>query len=128
MSAQRGPGAVAEAMLPRLLGQTTRRERPDLVASVRALVESNSAGGIGDAIRALMSRPDSSSTLAGLRFPVHLVVGSEDELTPVPVHEQMRSASQASELTIVDGAGHLSNMEQPAAFNRALEHFLAASE
>lgn len=123
---QGGPAAVADAMLPRLLGQTTMRERPEVAARVRGLIETNAAPGIDEAIVALMTRPDSTPVLARIGVSTLLVAGEEDALTPVSLHERMRELIPGSRLVVIPRAGHLSNLEGPEAFNAALGRFLQA--
>ena len=65
----KGPAAVADEMIPKLLGETTRRTRPEVVDRVRSLVLSNSADAIAGAIRALMTRPDSTPLLSTIHVP-----------------------------------------------------------
>ena len=55
-----------------------------------------------------------------------IVVGREDALTPPPLSEAMAAKVPGAKLVVIDGAGHLPNLEQPAAFNAALRAFLAA--
>lgn len=119
-----GPAAVADEMIPRLLGETTRRTRPQIADRVRALVLANSTEAIAGAIRALMTRPDSTPLLATIHVPALILVGDEDVVTPKAAAEEMHRAIAGSQLTIVPGAGHLSNLEQPGAVNAALAHFL----
>ena len=121
----KGPSAVAEEMIPKLLGETTRRTRPEVVDRVRSLVLSNSADAIAGAIRALMTRPDSTPLLSTIHVPTLILVGDEDTVTPPAFAEQMHRGIAGSELTVIAGAGHLSNLEQPGAFNGAVAHFLA---
>ena len=121
---EKGAAAVADEMLPKLLGETTRRERPDIVAYVGDLVRSNSADAIAGGISALMSRPDSTSILSTIHCPTLIIVGEEDTLTPPPLSQDMRRAIGGAELAVVPRAGHLSSIEQPEAFNAALAHFL----
>jgi pimeloyl-ACP methyl ester carboxylesterase len=123
---QGGPPAIADAMMPRLLGPTTMRERPDVVARVRGLIEMNGPRGIDDAIVALMCRPDSTPGLAQVGVPTLLVVGEEDALTPAALHEQMRAQIRGARLVVIPRAGHLSNLEAPEAFSAALGGFLEA--
>jgi pimeloyl-ACP methyl ester carboxylesterase len=120
----KGPAAVADEMIPKLLGETTRRTRPDLVERVRALVLSNSAEAIAGAIRALRPRPDATPLLSTIHVPTLVLVGSEDTVTPPAVADEMHRAIAGSDLVIVEGAGHLSNLEQPAIYNAALARFL----
>lgn len=120
----KGVPAVADQMLPKLLGDTTRRERPGLAEEVRASIEGNTPEAIHDALEALATRPDSTPLLGQIRCPTLILVGREDELTPVALHEAMHAQIAGSRLEIIDGAGHLSNIERPDAFNQALRTFL----
>jgi pimeloyl-ACP methyl ester carboxylesterase len=71
-----------------------------------------------------MTRPDSTPTLSGIHCPALILVGDEDGLTPPPLSEQMHRDIAGSELVKIEGAGHMSNMEQPELFNAALARFL----
>ena len=120
----KGPAAIADEMLPKLLGETTRRDRPELVEQVRRLVLSNSAKAIGGAITALMTRADSTPLLPSIHCPTLIVVGSEDVITPPTMSEAMQRGIPGSALVVVPGAGHLSSLERPDAFNAAVAPFL----
>jgi pimeloyl-ACP methyl ester carboxylesterase len=121
---EKGPVAVADQMVPRLLGDTTRRERPELEDEVRALIEANTAEGIHDALEALAGRPDSTSLLGEIKCPTLILVGREDALTPGSASEAMKARIAGARLEVIDGAGHLSNLERPEAFSMALAAFL----
>jgi pimeloyl-ACP methyl ester carboxylesterase len=121
---KKGPAAVADEMIPKLLGETTRASRPAVVERVRALTLANSAEAIAGAIHALMSRPDSTPLLAGIHVPTLVVVGEEDTVTPPALSEEMHAKIAGSELVRIPHAGHLSNIERPDAFNAALTTFL----
>jgi pimeloyl-ACP methyl ester carboxylesterase len=71
-----------------------------------------------------MSRPDSTTLLPTLRCPTLIIAGDEDVLTPPALSEEMHRAIAGSTLVVVPRAGHLSNLEQPEAFNSALARFL----
>ena len=62
--------------------------------------------------------------LENIRVPTHIVVGDEDTLTPPALSSSMASRIPGARLTIIKGAGHLSNIDQPEAFNRATLAFL----
>jgi 3-oxoadipate enol-lactonase len=121
---QKGAAAIADEMIPKLLGETTRRTRPDVVERVRALAVSNSPEAIAGAIRALMTRPDSTPLLSTIHCPALIVVGDEDLLTPRAGAEDMHRGIAGSQLAVIPGAGHLANVEQPDAFNDVLARFL----
>jgi pimeloyl-ACP methyl ester carboxylesterase len=76
------------------------------------------------ALRALMTRPDSTPLLHTIRCPSLILVGEEDVITPPDLSEQMHSAIAGSELVRIPEAGHLSSLEQPDAFNDAVGRFL----
>ena len=79
---------------------------------------------IAGAVRALMTRPDSTPLLCTIHCPTLIVVGDEDTVTPPALAEEMHRAIAGSELAVIPGAGHLSSLEQPEAFNAALARFL----
>ncbi len=121
----KGPSAVADDMIPKLIGGTTRGARPAVAEQVRALALASSADAIAGAIRAMMTRPDSTSLLATIHVPTLIVVGEEDTLTPPAASEEMHRAIAGSGLVRIPDAGHLSNLERPDVFNAALAGFLS---
>ena len=66
----------------------------------------------------------STPLLSTIHCPTLVVVGEEDAITPPAVSEEMQRGIAGAELVVIPGAGHMSNMEQPAAFNAALARFL----
>ena len=120
-----GPDAIAAEMMPKLLGETTRRDRPDVVARVNAMIRENTSTGIAGAITAMMNRPDSTPLLSTIRCPTLVVVGSEDTLTPPAVSEEMARAIPGAQLSVIEGAGHLANLERPDVFTETVATFLA---
>jgi 3-oxoadipate enol-lactonase len=119
-----GPSAVIEQMLPKLLGASTQARDQNAAARVRRLAATSSPAAIAGGIRALMTRPDSTPLLRSIHCPTLIVVGGEDAVTPPSFSQEMQQAIAGSELVVVPDAGHLSNIEQPAAFNSALTAFL----
>jgi pimeloyl-ACP methyl ester carboxylesterase len=121
----KGPSAVADEMIPKLLGETTRATRPAVVEQVRSLALASSAAAIEGAVRALMTRPDSTPLLSSIHVPTLIVVGDEDAVTPPAASEGMHRLIGGSELVRIPQAGHLSNLERPDMFNAALAAFLS---
>ena len=62
--------------------------------------------------------------LADIRVPAHVIVGSADRLTTPDMARELADSIPGAKLTVIDDAGHLSNIEQPAAFNAAVIAFL----
>jgi pimeloyl-ACP methyl ester carboxylesterase len=122
--ATHGPGVIADEVIPKLLGETTRRERPDVVSLCRQRIESQTADAIGSAIRAMMTRPDAGPSLSSIDVPALVLVGEEDVLTPPSEAEQLQRGIPGASLVRIPGAGHLSSLENPTAFNEATAGFL----
>jgi pimeloyl-ACP methyl ester carboxylesterase len=121
-----GSGAIADDMVPLLLGKTTREKRPLVVERVRSIIKGNSPDGIAAAQRGMAGRRDSTYILPGMDFPVLIIAGAEDELTPPAEAENLRSGIPHARFRVIEGAGHLSNLEQPDEFNSELIEFIGA--
>lgn len=119
-----GTTAVVDAMLPNLLGATTQTGNPHLALEVRRWASTTSSG-VVDALEVLRTRPDSRSTLATITCPALVIVGREDTLTPPGAAQLIRDGIAGAQYVEIDEAGHLANVEQPVAFNAALQAFLA---
>jgi pimeloyl-ACP methyl ester carboxylesterase len=117
---------VVEQMLPKLLGEATRTRHPEVVEEVRRIGSAQTAEGIIGALEAMRDRPDSTALLRRVAVPTLVVVGGEDALTPPALAEAMVGALPDARLATVEWAGHLSNLEQPGAFNEAVRSFLRA--
>jgi pimeloyl-ACP methyl ester carboxylesterase len=72
------------------------------------------------AIRSL----DLTDRLDAITIPTLIIVGAQDVGTPVAASQAIHERIKGSELVILDPASHLSNLEQPEHFTRALERFL----
>ncbi len=122
----RGTHGVADELLPKLLGNTTRTQRPQLVDHVRRLIERQTNEGISGAVVRLRDRPDSTPLLAEITVPVLVMVGDEDEVTPPSEAEGIQAHLADSRLVRIPQAGHLSCLENPEPFNAALAAFLSS--
>lgn len=119
-----GARAVIDQMLPKLLGADTTARRPEVVEEVRGIGSRQPVEGIVGALKGLRDRPDANPGLGAIRVPTLVVVGRDDTLTPPAKSEELASRIPNARLVVIDGSGHLSNLEQPAAFNAALRSFL----
>jgi pimeloyl-ACP methyl ester carboxylesterase len=116
--------AVLEQLLPKMLSPSTPRDSPEVVDEVRVLASEQAPAGVVAALQALRDRPDATPGLAAIRVPTLVLVGRDDALTPPEVAEKLAAGIQGARLEVLDGAGHLSNLEQPRRFNAALWTFL----
>jgi pimeloyl-ACP methyl ester carboxylesterase len=121
---EQGVTAAADEMLPKLVCDSTRTNQPEVVATLRAMMLENSADVVAGAIAALMTRPDSLPLLPSIHCPTLILVGDADAITPPAMSEEMQRSIPGAELAVIADAGHMSNMEQPVAFNRTLSRFL----
>jgi 3-oxoadipate enol-lactonase len=119
-----GVEAIANQMIPKLLGATAQRERPDLMKHLRNLILRNAPEGISSALKTMRDRSDSTAALAKIGVPTLIVAGAEDALIPPSEAENMHRAIPTSRCEIIPGAGHLPNLEQPEAFHALLSEFL----
>ena len=120
-----GTAAVAASMLPGMVGRSTRERAPELVARVDAMLRAAPVEAVVGALEAMMSRPDATPMLGDIDVPTLVVVGAEDVLTPPAAARAMAEAIPGARLETIEGAGHVSNLERPAAFNYVLGEFLA---
>ena len=81
--------------------------------------------GAAAALRGRAERPDYTETLGTITVPTLVVVGSDDEYTPVADAEYMSSRVPGAALVVVDGAAHMPNLERPEVFNKAVGELLA---
>ncbi|MEP7307221.1 MAG: alpha/beta fold hydrolase [Acidobacteriota bacterium] len=121
---ERGAVAAADEMLPKLVCDATRSHQPAVVDALRAMIVGNSSETVAGALMAIMARPDAMPVLPTIHCPTLIVVGDQDAITPPALSEDLRRGIPGSTLVVIPDAGHMSNMEQPAAFNAALASFL----
>jgi len=97
---------------------------PEVVARARAQAAEQEITTLVAALMTLRDREDSTSTLATIDVPTLVVVGEEDALTPPSDAADLEDGIRLARLVRMPGAGHLTPLEQPQEFNRALLSFL----
>jgi 3-oxoadipate enol-lactonase len=113
-----------EPTIARWLTPKFVESRPDVVNGVRDMIRRTNARGYAGcchAIRAL----DLTERLSSVTLPTLIIVGAQDVGTPVAASKAIQERIKGSELVILDPASHLSNLEQPEAFTKALQTFLS---
>ena len=116
---------LLDVIAPKLLGETTARERPEVVEQVRGWVSDAPPASAAFAQQAMAARPDSFDTLRDLDVPSLIVVGAEDVLTPPAESQAMAEVLSDAELRQLEGVGHLSPVEAPAEVASALDEFMS---
>lgn len=122
------PGPAIDAMIPRFFSKSTEEYRPDLVVSIRRMMERNTARGVVGTLRALASRPDRRGELGSIRIPTLVIVGEEDAITPPEEAMAMADAIPGARLEVVPAAGHLAPYENPTVANGVILRFLEGLE
>jgi 3-oxoadipate enol-lactonase len=123
-----GMVGIADAMLPKLLSPKTVARNPAVVARVREMILKTNPEGAAAAQRGMAQRRDQTSFLSRVVTPALIIAGREDMITPLSESELMHREIGGSRLEVIEDAGHISNMEQPESFNRALTKFLRELE
>lgn len=116
-----GSGPMAENPPPLL----SERAEPPLWERVKDVIRRQPGDAIAAASLGMAERPDSRPILPTINVPTTIVVGSADALTPPAMSESMAEAIPDAELIVLEGAGHLSNMEDPERFLSALRKLAA---
>ena len=124
LEADASADVLVEDVLPTLLGPTTGRDRPLVLGRVKGLVEAAPPAAAAWAQRAMAARPDSLDTLRATDVPALVVWGSEDTLSSRTDVDAMVEALPQGRLAVLDGAGHLSAVEVPEAFDAVVGEFL----
>ncbi|MBI4544578.1 MAG: alpha/beta fold hydrolase [Gemmatimonadetes bacterium] len=121
-----GSSALVAGLLPRLLAERTRREQPELVQWLSGVMESVSPQTAARGLAGMAARADSTELLSRIAVPTLVLVGAEDVISGVAEAEGMAGGIPDGRIMVIPAAGHLPNLEQPPAFNRALVQFLEA--
>ena len=116
---------LIESNVQRLLAETARRE-VHITDPLRGRILRWTPHGVAFALRAMASRPDSTSLLSSIACPVLVIAGSQDAVIPAAHVDQLVSGIPRCERVTMN-CGHLSNLEQPAEFNEHLQAFLRRS-
>ena len=119
-----GTASFLDASIPKLIGETTRRNRPDIVSRARAMMEAMSRGGLAAVQRGMAARPDSVATLPSINVPTFIVRGHEDTFVSAQDAELMHNKIAGSQLCAVPQAGHYAPLEKPQEFLQILRAFL----
>ncbi len=109
--------------LARWFTEPFRKARPEVVEKVAAMIRTTPAPGYVGCSHAI-PKINLTARLGEIRCPSLVIVGKDDPGTPVAMAEEIHHALPGSELVIIPSAAHLSNLEQPDAFNQALGKFL----
>lgn len=117
---ERGVDGYLQQSIARLLSPGAA---PELLARVMALAERREET-LNTGIAALRDRPDGTAQLGQLPCPTLALVGAADQVSPPAEMRTMAGEIPEARFVEISGAGHLSNLEAPLAFNAAVTEFL----
>ena len=119
-----GMGAYSVEVLPKMMAPANIAASPDTANHVLDMMKSSSPEGAAAALIGRAERQDYTGLLGTIAVPTLIFVGSLDEFTPVSDAKFMHDRIPHSELLVIEGAGHMTNVERPQEFNAALAAFL----
>ena len=119
-----GMEQYAEAVISKMMSPANVSALPDKAALVSAMMKGTNPRGAAAALRARARRPDYAELLTEITVPTLIIVGSEDEFTPIADAEFIRERVTGSELAVIEGAGHMPNLERTEEFNQTVRRFL----
>ncbi|WP_214072113.1 alpha/beta fold hydrolase [Mucilaginibacter sp. dw_454] len=102
----------------------TFKNNPEAVAHLREMMITTNAASSAAVQRGRAERRDHANLLSEINIPALIIVGEEDEFTPIATAKFMHDRIKQSKLSIIKNSGHIPNMEQPGAFNKVLADFL----
>lgn len=121
----KGSAALFEGMLPKVLSEQTHATKPEVVDRLKSIAAKQPAASVVAALAALRDRPDANPGLKAVAVPTLVLVGEYDAVTPPLAAANLSAQIRRSTLVHIPGAGHLSNVENPDAFNAAVGGFIA---
>lgn len=113
------PADFVSRYLPSMFGESPTREVRDELAGIMA--DFHPAG--FRLMATALAHADTRDLLPSIAVPTLLIWGDADVRSPLAVAHQMHDAILGARLAVISGAGHMSNLEQPARFNAAVRAF-----
>lgn len=120
-----GMDATVEATVTRWFSEAFHAKAPATIDRIRAMIRRTSVDGYVGCCEAIRDM-DQRESIRAIRNPALVIVGANDPSTPPEAGRAIHAAIPGSTLTVLDAA-HLSNVEQPAAFEEAVARFLGSS-
>lgn len=115
-----GTGFLADSPPPLLSANAPAA----LLERVKATIRRQPAEAVAAAALGMGERPDLTPELANIKVPTLVITSTGDTLIPPDVSKPMAEQIPGAQLAVIEGAGHLSNLEATDEFNRLLREFL----
>lgn len=121
IATENGMSGLAEAMASRLFGPGPD---PALTERIMAMMLATNPLGAAAALRGRAERPDYRPLLRSLRTNSLVCTGTHDPFSTPEVTAELAGCLREPRLVVIEGAGHLPNLERTAEFNEHLLSFL----
>ncbi len=123
-----GVGGVVDAMMPKLFAPSSLEKHVDAIRVQREKMLAAAPQGVAAALTGMAARPDVRGDLPRIALPTLVVVGQHDVLATVDEMRAMAQAIPGAQFVVIPESGHMAPLENPAAFQAAIEPFLARVE
>lgn len=120
-----GMDALAQPTADRWFTEGFRQTQTVAVESIKDMIRATSINGFIGCVNALQTT-DYRQGMGGIRTPLLFIVGAEDSAVPPDYVKGMHESVGGSEFAVIERAGHISNVENPEPFQRAVDAFLQA--
>lgn len=104
----------------KLVSPETKARQPELLRTLREIMNAASQRSVISTLHALAERPDSTPLLSEITVPTLIITGAQDQIIPAGSAERMHGSIRGSQLVTLQSTGHTSNLEDPEAFNEAV--------
>ena len=121
---EHGSEVFGEAFAKNVFAPESFTTKPEAVAFIKNIIKATPSLSIAGTLLALAARTDTTPSLSNIKIPTLILVGEKDVTTPPANSQSMHEKIAGSELHIIPNAAHMSNLENPEAFNRHLLSFL----
>lgn len=106
--------------LPKAVAKTTS---PALLKQIKSIMTAQAKEAYASGMRGMGLRYDTSSLLANSKLPILIITGDDDNIISPAQSQNMHELAVNSQLVVIKGAGHLTNVEKPAVWNKAVEKY-----
>lgn len=121
----KGMQPLVQPTLERWFTEPFRKSNPEVVEKVAALIAATPVAGYAGCCHAI-PKINLTARLKEIKCPALVICGEQDPGTPPAMAREIQQNLPGATLALIPQAAHLANLEQPAAFNRALGDFLAS--
>ncbi|MBJ6802378.1 alpha/beta fold hydrolase [Geomonas propionica] len=119
-----GANPVIKIFAELLFATETAERNPALIALVTSWMRSAAPQGLAGGLLAMRDRKDYVEELTSFQLPSLVLAGAEDRAAPLEVAQVLIDGLSGCRSKVIEKAGHMLNMEQPAIFNETMIEFL----